>query len=109
MSSDVSGFHKLSLRKRLHVLKDFAKLTKNDIKVLTHTGALEMKVANAMIENVIGTTQMPIGVATHFKINGKDYLNPMAIEERLLLPLLHMPQNLQEGGVDSRRAAVILS
>lgn len=81
MSSDVSGFHKLSLRKRLRVLKDFAKLTKKDIKVLTHTGALEMKVANAMIENVIGTTQMPIGVATHFKINGKDYLIPMAVEE----------------------------
>lgn len=81
MTSDVSGFHKLSLRKRLNLVKNFSKLSKKEIKMLTHTGALEMKVANAMIENVIGTTHLPIGVATHFKVNGKDYLIPMAVEE----------------------------
>ena len=34
-----------------------------------------------MIENVIGTIPIPIGIAVNFLINGKDYLIPMAIEE----------------------------
>jgi len=34
-----------------------------------------------MVENAIGTFSLPLGVATSFKINGKDYLIPMVIEE----------------------------
>ena len=34
-----------------------------------------------MIENVIGTFPLPLGVATNFRVNGKDYLVPMALEE----------------------------
>ncbi len=34
-----------------------------------------------MIENVIGTFDIPLGVATNFTINGRDYLVPMAVEE----------------------------
>lgn len=38
-------------------------------------------IADKMIENVIGTFELPLGIATNFLINGKDYLIPMAIEE----------------------------
>merc|ERR1739841_340705 len=34
-----------------------------------------------MIENAIGTFSLPLGVATNFQINGKDYVVPMVIEE----------------------------
>ena len=34
-----------------------------------------------MIENVISTMPIPLGIATNFLINNKDYLIPMAIEE----------------------------
>jgi hydroxymethylglutaryl-CoA reductase len=34
-----------------------------------------------MIENVVGTHSLPLGVATNFCINGRDVLVPMAIEE----------------------------
>jgi hydroxymethylglutaryl-CoA reductase len=34
-----------------------------------------------MIENVIGTFELPVGVATNFTVNGRDYLIPMAVEE----------------------------
>ena len=44
-------------------------------------GALPAALANGMIENVIGTFEIPIGVATNFTINGRDYLIPMAVEE----------------------------
>ena len=34
-----------------------------------------------MIENVIGKFELPLGVATNFTVNGRDYLVPMAVEE----------------------------
>ena len=37
--------------------------------------------ADGMIENAIGTFSLPLGIATNFRINDKDYLIPMVIEE----------------------------
>ena len=34
-----------------------------------------------MVENVLGTFEIPLGIAINFLINGKDYLVPMVIEE----------------------------
>jgi len=44
-------------------------------------GGLPLALANGMIENVIGTFELPVGIATNFTINGRDYLVPMAVEE----------------------------
>ncbi len=49
--------------------------------MLLSTAALPIEIADRMIENVIGTFELPIGVATNFLIDGKDYLIPMVIEE----------------------------
>jgi hydroxymethylglutaryl-CoA reductase len=43
--------------------------------------ALPTDLANGMIENVVGKFELPLGVATNFTINGRDYLIPMAVEE----------------------------
>ncbi|MCJ8140032.1 hydroxymethylglutaryl-CoA reductase, degradative [Falsirhodobacter halotolerans] len=43
--------------------------------------ALPVDLANGMIENVVGTFQLPLGVATNFTVNDRDYLVPMAVEE----------------------------
>ncbi|RLG57025.1 MAG: hydroxymethylglutaryl-CoA reductase, degradative [Hadesarchaea archaeon] len=80
-TSEVSGFYKLDPRKRLEFVRDFAKLSEEEVDLLQKTGALELEQANRMIENVIGTTEFPLGIATHFLINGKDYLIPMVLEE----------------------------
>jgi len=99
MESNISGFHKLPLKRRLKLLKRFAQLSKDDVKILTHNSALEMKTADAMIENVIGTTQLPIGIATNFRINGKDHLIPMAIEETSVVAAAsHAAKLVREGG-----------
>ncbi|MEM4070963.1 MAG: hydroxymethylglutaryl-CoA reductase, degradative, partial [Thermoplasmata archaeon] len=42
---------------------------------------MDLEVANRMIENVVGLTEIPVGIATNFLINEKEYLIPMAIEE----------------------------
>ena len=48
---------------------------------MKNTGALAPDTADRMVENVIGGVHLPLGLATNFKINGKEYLVPMAIEE----------------------------
>lgn len=80
-TSELPGFYKLSPAERLKLVQEFAGLGDEEVDLLRKTGALELEQANRMIENVIGTTELPIGIATNFLINGKDYLIPMAIEE----------------------------
>ena len=81
MKSSLSGFHKLGLEGRLEALRQFSGLTEEEVGVLRRTGALDLPVADRMIENVIGTTEFPLGVAVNFLINGRDYIVPMALEE----------------------------
>lgn len=80
-SSNISGFYKLPPAERMKLVKEYAGLTDDEAKVLSNTGGLDMGTADIMIENVIGVVGIPLGIATNFKINGKDYLIPMAIEE----------------------------
>jgi hydroxymethylglutaryl-CoA reductase len=79
--SDISGFHKLTAEERLGQVKEFAGLTEEEARLLKKTGSLDLETANRMIENVIGTFELPFGIATNFMINGRDYLVPMVLEE----------------------------
>ena len=80
-TSELPGFYKLSPGERLKFVQEFAGLSDEEVELLRKTGSLELEQANRMIENVIGTTELPLGIATNFRINGRDYLIPMAIEE----------------------------
>ena len=78
-SSMVSGFYKLPVEKRINFVKDFADLSEDDEKIFS--SCLNMETADRMVENVLGTFELPLGVAVNFVVNGKDYLIPMATEE----------------------------
>jgi len=80
-TSQLEGFYKLSPEERLKIVKDFANLNDEEMKIIKSTGSLKLDQANRMIENVIGTIEIPLGIAVNFFINGRDYLIPMAIEE----------------------------
>ena len=80
-SSRIEGFYKFSTEERLEKVAEFSELTDEDKKIISKTGSLPLDIANRMIENVIGTFELPVGIATNFVIDGKDYLIPMVIEE----------------------------
>jgi hydroxymethylglutaryl-CoA reductase len=80
-TSQLEGFYKLSPEERLKIVKEFANLNDEEMEVIKSTGSLKLDQANRMIENVIGTIGIPLGIAVNFLINGRDYLIPMAIEE----------------------------
>jgi len=80
-TSRLPGFYKLSIDERLKIVKEFAGLTDEEVKLLSNFGNLGADKANVMIENVIGGMTYPFAVAVNFLINGKEYLVPMVLEE----------------------------
>jgi len=80
-SSRLPGFYKLPLEERLKVLAELAGLTKEEVELLSKWGNLDPKVADMMVENVVGSISYPLAVAVNFRVNGRDYLVPMATEE----------------------------
>lgn len=80
-TSKIKGFYKLSAKERLQHVKDFAELSDEECSAISNTGGVDMELIDRMIENVVGTFDLPLGIATNFQINGKDYLIPMAVEE----------------------------
>lgn len=80
-SSRIAGFHKLSPRERLDLVAAFAGLDAAQVAHLADMGNLDPVLADKLIENVIGTMNIPVGVATNMKIDGEDVLVPMATEE----------------------------
>lgn len=80
-SSRISGFYKQSLQERSSFIANWAGLSKHDQQILNGALGLDLAQADLMIENVVGVYGFPLGIATNFLINGKDYLIPMVIEE----------------------------
>ncbi len=80
-TSRIPGFHKLTVGERLQVVREFAELSEDEVALLNKRGHLDIQTADRMIENVIGTFELPLGIATNMIINGKEYLIPMAVEE----------------------------
>jgi len=81
----VEGFHRLSCSERLARVKQICELNDEDVQVLAGEKALPMEVAEHLIENVIGYFPLPLGVATNFRIDGRDMLIPMAVEETSII------------------------
>lgn len=81
MSSRIPGFYNLSIDERLKIIKEWAGLSDEEVALLRNFGNLDPKIANSMIENVVGAISYPFAVAVNFRINGKDYIVPMVTEE----------------------------
>lgn len=81
MDSRVSGMRDMQPAERLAVLASVAGMGSEDRQLLAGPGALPLATADGMIENVIGTFELPMGVATNFQVNGRDVLVPMVVEE----------------------------
>lgn len=76
-----------------------AGLEAGDLAALDGSAGLLPAQADHMIENVIGTHSLPLGIATNFVINGREVLVPMAIEEpSVVAGASFMARLVREGG-----------
>jgi len=80
-----TGFSKLDRQQRLQRLMEMGALTPDDVQYLKANQTPQPQLAENFIENVVGYFQLPLGVATNFRIDGKDYAIPMAVEETSII------------------------
>jgi hydroxymethylglutaryl-CoA reductase len=80
--SSIPKFSEKNRKEKLEIIKNFSGLSENEIKIIESSGGgISFEQANTMVENAVGTFSLPLGIATNFRINQKDYLVPMVIEE----------------------------
>ncbi len=80
------NFSKLNREQRLLQLIAMGALTADDVNYLNTSVAQNIThLADQFIENAIGCYQLPLGIAAHFHIDGKDYAIPMAVEETSII------------------------
>ncbi len=80
-TSRIRGFYTLSLQERRQVLAVFAGLAPDDAGLRALAGGVDAGLLDAFVENVVGEFPLPLGIAANFKVDGKDVLVPMAVEE----------------------------
>ena len=80
-NSRLKGFYKLSVKERREMIAELANLDEEAVDALAATGELTEASADRIIENVVGTLALPVGVATNFIVDDEHYLVPFALEE----------------------------
>lgn len=80
-TSRIRGFYKLHRGERIDALRNFTNLPVDQTSILTKDGALNFETTDLFVENAVGSFPLPLGIATSYLINGRDYLIPMAVEE----------------------------
>ncbi len=97
-SSRLPGFYKKPWSERADIVAEWAGLSDEEKATLTGQGLPPDK-ADLMIENVVGTYALPLGVAANFQINGRDYLIPMVVEEpSVVAAISNAARLIREGG-----------
>jgi hydroxymethylglutaryl-CoA reductase len=97
-NSRLPGFYKLTVRERRATLAEQSGLDAHHAESAFGAG-LSLGAADHMIENVVGTYSLPLGIALNFRINGRDVLVPMAIEEpSVVAGASFMAKLAREGG-----------
>ncbi len=77
--TELSKFYARTPDDRLDIVSEMTGLDSENRSALR--AGLDMGMANSLVENAIGVFALPLGVATNFRINGRDLLIPMVTEE----------------------------
>jgi hydroxymethylglutaryl-CoA reductase len=95
-SSRLAGFYQLSLEERVARVADWAGLAPDEVATLRD--GMGVARGDKMIENVVGRIDFPLGIATNFTINGRDYLIPLAVEEPSVVAAVSFAAREARGG-----------
>jgi len=80
-----AGFYRLTPAERLLLLQQFCEISDEESALLTENQGLPLDLADHMVENVIGSFPYPFGVALYFRVNERDHIVPMVIEENSVI------------------------
>jgi hydroxymethylglutaryl-CoA reductase len=102
--SRLPGFRTLSIDERRETVAHAAGIDPAEIAKALDAGGLSADAADHIVENVIGTYALPFGIALNFRVNGKEHLVPMVVEEPSVIAAASNAAKmvLQGGGFQAR-------
>jgi len=80
-TSRFPGFYKVTVPERRALVGDATGAEPDDIERALDGGGLDADTADKFVENVLGTYALPYGVTLNVRVNGRDHVVPMVIEE----------------------------
>jgi len=96
MKSEIAGFYKLSIEERRNKIAEITGIVADEEGGFSES--LNVEMADQMVENVVGVMGVPLGICTYLRVNGKDRLVPMAIEESSVIAAASNAAKLLRGG-----------
>lgn len=79
--SRIPGFYRLPLGERRALVAERSGVSLEELETALRRGGLDAEKADKVVENVLGTYALPFGVALNVRVNGRDHLVPMVVEE----------------------------
>ncbi|APF20587.1 hydroxymethylglutaryl-CoA reductase, degradative [Caldithrix abyssi] len=110
-SSRIANFYRLSIQERLKILRERNFISEEEyIRLKNGNHLLRSEDSDRMIENVIGVFGLPMGLGLNFKVNGKDYVVPMVVEEPSIVAAVSSAAKVvrQAGGFTAEYTGPIL-
>ena len=81
VTSRIPGFYRERIEERLRTMIETGLLSEKSAQHLRDGGQLTVEIADRMSENVIAVHGLPLSIALNFRVNHRDVLVPMAVEE----------------------------
>lgn len=93
------GFYKLSVESRRRIAAQALEIDLDELIAAINCGGLQSDTADKIIENVIGTYALPFALGLNFRVNRRDYLVPMVVEEpSVVAAASNAAKMVREGG-----------
>jgi hydroxymethylglutaryl-CoA reductase len=100
-NKNFAGFYKKSVFQRQELLINEFNLNSEEINLLKKESSLDFNIADRMVENVVSTFSLPLGFATNFIIDGKNYIIPMVLEEPSVVAAASNSAKISSGFITS--------
>ena len=110
-NSRIPNFYNFSIFQRYDILRENGFVEQQDIKdLIEEKYELTNEPAIKMLEHVISTFSLPMGLALNMQVNGKDYAVPMVVEEPSIVAALSSASKIvrQSGGFQAESTRPVL-
>jgi hydroxymethylglutaryl-CoA reductase len=97
-TSRLPGFYKVTVAERRELVSDVTGTDTGEMERAFEGGGLDAVTADKFVENVLGTYALPFGVALNVRVNAKDYVVPMVVEEPSVVAAASNASKMVRGG-----------
>ena len=103
-TSRFPGFYKITVEERRSLVGEATGVDPTDIERELDEGGLNAETADKFVENVLGTFALPYGVALNVRVNDRDHVVPMVVEETSVVAAASNAQEIVRAGGGSLRS-----